>query len=360
MSDLDDNLVLGRLTIAERDAAFARVRAHFDDGEPLGTDDVRTLLADHARATSLVTQLQERLRGEKHHHENDVQRLTTERDALRTQVAAQEQTLQIVTEQTNDCVEKVDAALGHRYHIPGVHYSVPHIAEKAAADLDLAVWLHAERAWQLDEMQLDVEKYRDYLQMANRTTERRGRERDAARAERDALQARLDAALAKLDKVREDIRELIELREAGAPIDPAPLSALDEVEESVRAALQGDQPAEPRANRYPGECQNPGCTREDGVCIGYHCPGCGKPTTSMGHPDCVPPAEPTSRAMSSLQDAVTELRRRINNTFALHARDDDGDCRECGVDAYGEAIAWPCATVAALQAAEPPGEADRD
>lgn len=70
-------------------------------------------------------------------------------------------------------------------------------------------------------------------------------------------------------------------------------------------------------NRYPGECQIPGCTREDGVCIGYHCPGCGKPTTSMGHPDCAPPAEPTSRAMRSLQDAVTELRRRINNALAL-------------------------------------------
>jgi hypothetical protein len=70
-----DDFVLARQSLAERDAAIARVRAHFDDDTPLDAVDVRTLLADHARAQSLVTQLQERLRGEKHHHENDVQRL---------------------------------------------------------------------------------------------------------------------------------------------------------------------------------------------------------------------------------------------------------------------------------------------
>jgi hypothetical protein len=73
----------------------------------------------------------------------------------------------------------------------------------------------------------------------------------------------------------------------------------------------------------------------------------------MGHPECAPAASPTSQTEKNLQDAVTTLRRRINAALALHARDDDGDCRECGVDAYGEAIAWPCATVAALQGDQP-------
>lgn len=64
-------------------------------------------------------------------------------------------------------------------------------------------------------------------------------------------------------------------------------------------------------------CQNPACTREDGRCIGYHCPGCGKPSTVMGHPECSPTETPVSPAMRNLQDAVTELRRRINNALAL-------------------------------------------
>ena len=68
---------------------------------------------------------------------------------------------------------------------------------------------------------------------------------------------------------------------------------------------------------YPGECQNPRCTREDGVCIGYHCPRCGKPTTSMGHPECLPPASPTSQTEKNLQDAVTALWRRINAGLAI-------------------------------------------
>lgn len=70
-----DDFVLARQSLAERDAAIARVRAHFDDDTPLDAVDVRTLLADHARARELTRQLQYRLRGEKHHHANDVQRL---------------------------------------------------------------------------------------------------------------------------------------------------------------------------------------------------------------------------------------------------------------------------------------------
>jgi hypothetical protein len=71
----EDDFVLARQSVAARHAAFERVRAHFDDDAQLLTDDVRTLLADHARARELTRQLQYRLRGEKHHHENDVQRL---------------------------------------------------------------------------------------------------------------------------------------------------------------------------------------------------------------------------------------------------------------------------------------------
>jgi hypothetical protein len=52
------------------------------------------------------------------------------------------------------------------------------------------------------------------------------------------------------------------------------------------------------------------------------------------------------------------LQARIDAALALHARDDDGACRACGVDAYEEPIAWPCATVAALQG-DQPTEADR-
>jgi hypothetical protein len=66
-----------------------------------------------------------------------------ERDALQARVTRQEQVLTIVREQTDKCVEEVDAALGHRYHTPGVHYSVPDVARKAAAELRK---LEAQRA----------------------------------------------------------------------------------------------------------------------------------------------------------------------------------------------------------------------
>lgn len=45
------------------------------------------------------------------------------------------QNLEIIVAQNKDVVEKVDAAIGHRYHKPGVHYSVPRVAEFAAAEL---------------------------------------------------------------------------------------------------------------------------------------------------------------------------------------------------------------------------------
>jgi rubredoxin len=30
-------------------------------------------------------------------------------------------------------------------------------------------------------------------------------------------------------------------------------------------------------------CTDPGCTRINGVCVGWHCPVCGAPTSSFGH-----------------------------------------------------------------------------
>jgi hypothetical protein len=72
---------------------------------------------------------------------------TAERDRLRDHAIAQEQVLEIVRAQTDDCVRQVDAALGHRYHTRGVHYSVPHVAEKAAAELaQLQARIDAARA----------------------------------------------------------------------------------------------------------------------------------------------------------------------------------------------------------------------
>lgn len=129
----------------------------------------------------------------------------------------------------------------------------PHGPEPVDA-LDLAVWLHAERSWQNDELQLDLEKFRDYLGMANRTTERRGRELDAARAERDALQARLDeheellAAIWLYVKWRYVTKQLTteqknlwadaveKISEANHPGEGA------KVDRWWSAALQGDQP----------------------------------------------------------------------------------------------------------------------
>ncbi len=65
----------------------------------------------------------------------DVSQLIAERDQLKVQVEAQNQTLDLVRVQNDNAVKQVDAALGHRYHTPGVHYSVPHVAEMAAAEL---------------------------------------------------------------------------------------------------------------------------------------------------------------------------------------------------------------------------------
>lgn len=57
------------------------------------------------------------------------------RDADVVDFVTKAQNFDLVQAQNADVVEKVDAAIGHRYHKPGVHYSVPHVAEKAAAEL---------------------------------------------------------------------------------------------------------------------------------------------------------------------------------------------------------------------------------
>lgn len=87
----EDNLILGRHSAAEIDAARHRVRAYFapdqqDDERQLHAADVRLLLADLERARVNIGDLQRYLRGEKHHHDNDVKRLTAERDQARAEV----------------------------------------------------------------------------------------------------------------------------------------------------------------------------------------------------------------------------------------------------------------------------------
>lgn len=57
------------------------------------------------------------------------------RDADVADFVTKAQNLQLITAQNDAVVEQVDAALGHRYHRLGVHFSVPHVAEKAAAEL---------------------------------------------------------------------------------------------------------------------------------------------------------------------------------------------------------------------------------
>ena len=109
---------------------------------------------------------------------------TAERDARQGRLVAQEQVLEIVRAQTDGCVEKVDAALGHRYHTEGVHFSVSHVAEKAAAEID-------------------------------------------------QLQARIDAALALLDPKLIGLGDCFTREE-----DIAHFAA-------IRAALQSDAPTEP-------------------------------------------------------------------------------------------------------------------
>lgn len=67
------------------------------------------------------------------------------------------QNLELITAQNKDVVEKVDAAIGHRYHTPGVHYSVPRVAEFAAAELKrLEDAVSRVRAW-ADSLESDVE-----------------------------------------------------------------------------------------------------------------------------------------------------------------------------------------------------------
>ncbi|MGW3992403.1 hypothetical protein ACWEF6_02835 [Amycolatopsis sp. NPDC004772] len=91
-------------------------------------EHARNLFLDHYNAASCtadrIAQLEAALRER-----------TDQRDALQARVAAQQQAIDLDRAQNEDCAEKVDTALGHRYHRPGLHYSIPHVAEKAAAEL---------------------------------------------------------------------------------------------------------------------------------------------------------------------------------------------------------------------------------
>ena len=144
------------------------------------------------------------------------QAATAERNALRAQLAELEQVVELARTQTEDCVQQVDQVLGHRYHTPGVHYSIPHIAEKAAAEIaeltrerDLAV-AHDRQpyptAWAYEQV---------------------------CRTDREK-QARIDAALAECDR---------EYPLGRVPIDELPSAA--QICGRIRAALEGDQPSLP-------------------------------------------------------------------------------------------------------------------
>jgi len=152
--------------------------------------------------------------------------------AAREALGAQEQVLEIVRAQTDDCVEQVDAALGHRYHTPGVHYSIPHVAEKAAADLDLAVWLHAELQHKLT---LPCGDCHPCTNWADETWRRAGRKPphvvtwEDKLAETRGLYARLDDAIKLIEEMAGHLRQD---------------AALTIGVETRLAALQGDQPAE--------------------------------------------------------------------------------------------------------------------
>ncbi|QYN17544.1 hypothetical protein [Amycolatopsis sp. DSM 110486] len=92
---------------------------------------------------------------------------------------------------------------------------------------------------ELDEARADVEKFRDYLGMAQRLVERRGRERDAARAELDAL--------------KRQIREVLATKREGS-IDDANFFIV----ESVRAIVGRETPRE-----EPNPCD---CAKGYAVC----------------------------------------------------------------------------------------------
>lgn len=89
---------------------------------------------------------------------------------------------------------------------------------EAAAQRDLAVWLHAEAKHQHAELLAQRDSWWDHV----------GREQATLAAERDALRARLADGLAKIAKALE----------SGPYLDPDETRAL-------LAVLQGDQPTEP-------------------------------------------------------------------------------------------------------------------
>lgn len=63
-----------------------------------------------------------------------------------------------------------------------------------------------------------------------------------------------------------------------------------------------------------------------------------------------------ARRVPELEAARAET--ALAAVLRLHHRDDDGDCPECGVDAYGEPIPWPCVTARTIDAAMRAGSVD--
>jgi len=165
-------------------------------------------------------------------------RLKAAISAAREALDAQAQVREIVRAKNDDVVEKVDAALGHRYHRPGVHFSIPRIAEKAAADLELALWLHAELQHKLTRPCGECHPCTNW---ADETWRRAGRKPPAVvtwedkLAETRGLYARLDDAIKLIEEMSDHIRQ-----------DPALAIGV----ETRLAALQGDQPTERKPCKY--------------------------------------------------------------------------------------------------------------
>lgn len=109
----------------ERDARLLAAAQAVDLTEGSCDNTTREYWYDRARETYAL--LRQYGRGD------DVD--ASENQRLREQLVAQKQVLVIVRAQNDAVVEKVDAALGHRYHTPGVHHSIPAVAEKAATEL---------------------------------------------------------------------------------------------------------------------------------------------------------------------------------------------------------------------------------
>jgi hypothetical protein len=200
-----------------------------ESNPPLPDDAVQLVLADPAQTTEL-DQLRRRnkrlaaLSEEVFEQKDSIDRLVAERDALSLLLRGVARKLAGTRAELKQewrdgawVLERIRRSLG----TPDDRAVSSHAAEVRAAR-DLALWLHAEAAWQRDEAAADADKFRDYLRMANKLVDRRG-------AERNERQARIDAALDLLDQTTVE-----------AP--RADTAELRVVLTGARAALVGGQP----------------------------------------------------------------------------------------------------------------------